>query len=500
MDFKDLCQLLQTDQRVALTDDSRDVIEGGVFVAIKGTAFDGHEHIGEAIERGAKYIVAEKCRPIESAEFIKVANSREAISLLAQIKCGEPGRKLKTLAVTGTNGKTTTCYLVRSIISSAGKKCGLIGTIAYDNCSEQGLVESDMTTPDPIRLAKLSREIVENEGEFLAIEASSHAMTQSSLAGFDIQAAAFTNLTGDHLDYHKTMKNYLRAKTLLFESLDENGVAVLNAEAKESQFIADATKAKIIWYGAAGKNEIAKIESLLDGKCESGRSEKLVAEIVSENSAGSVYELKFNEDKVTIETPMCGRHNISNQLAAAGLCLSMGLSLEQIKKGIEGACLVPGRLEKVEAGQDFTVLVDYAHTDDAIRNVLKTLRPICEGKLITVFGCGGDRDKSKRPRMARAAEEFSDFVIVTSDNPRTEEPSQIIEDILVGFSDQDNEKHAVEVDREKAIELAISSAQCGDIVLIAGKGHENYQVVGMEKTFFDDRIAALKFLNGHKLA
>ncbi len=469
MDFEKLASFLNSNRETQVTCDSRELKSGGIFVAIKGTRFDGHDHIQKVLNLGANYVVAEN-KTIPDDKIVVVNNSRDAYAKLAQIKYGNPASSLKALAVTGTNGKTTTCYIVRSIINQANQKCGLIGTVEYDIGDEKKTIPADMTTPDAMRLAQMTSAMKKNGCNFLAIEASSHALTQDRLSCFDFIAAAFTNLTGDHLDYHKTMDNYLNAKSLLFESLKPTSWAILNGEIKESKKIAAKTKARVLYYGI-------------------GKDFDINAQIISSDTQATRYKLSFNNKSVEINTPLLGRYNISNQLAAAGICLRGGFSLESIKKGIEAIKNVPGRLERVDTDKDFCVVVDYAHTDDALANVLKTLRNLCKSRLVVLFGCGGNRDKSKRARMARVAQNYADNIFLTSDNPRNESPLEIIEDVKKGFSDNLTNV-VIEPDRKKAIELAINFIEKDDILLLAGKGHEDYQIIGETKYPFDDRVIA----------
>ena len=451
--------------------DSRLVNAGDVFVAVHGTNFDGHNFIRDALDKGAGYIVCEEGRNSDGAKIVTVADSAYSLAILAQTSCGNPSAKLTNLAVTGTNGKTTVTFLVRSIIEAANKKCGLVGTIITDDGDKSAV--SAMTTPDAIKIAQISRRMVNAGTEFMVIEASSHALQQKRLAGIDFAAAAFTNLTGDHLDYHGTMDDYLAAKMKLFENLSSSSAAILNAQDVASEKIAKNTKAKTLFYAVDSRADItANIESM--------------------DINGTVFTIEFDGRKQKIKTSLIGLHNISNHLAAAGLCLAAGFDIKIVAAGLSKFDKVPGRLEPASCGRDFTVLVDYAHTDDALKNVLKTLKPLCKSKLIVVFGCGGDRDKSKRPRMAKVAQELADVIIVTSDNPRTEDANKIIGDIKTGFSSSANV--FVEPDRKKAVELALGRARKGDIILIAGKGHEDYQIIGNEKTHFSDIEVVREFL------
>ena len=447
--------------------DSREVGPGDVFVAVKGTNVDGHDYIPQAASRGAAYIVCNK-RPADagSATIVEVADTTQVLGLLCQASLGWPSRKLTCLAVTGTKGKTTTTYLTRAVIQAAGGKAGLVGTVTYDTGS--GPSQSNMTTPDAATMARMTLEMVQSGAEYMVTEASSHALDQGRLGGIAFKAAAFTNLAGDHMDYHKTPEAYLAAKMKLFQGLSGDSFAILNRHSPQAAEVGRQTGAQVLWYGTNGKADIE------------GR-------IVRMDSAGTEYDLCFEGRRQRVITPMPGEYNLSNHLAAAGLCIGAGFGLEAIAAGLSTLAGVPGRLEGVDCGQDFRVLIDYAHTDDALKNVLETLRPVCRGRLMVVFGCGGDRDKTKRPRMAKVTQELADIVIVTSDNPRTEQPDEIIRDIMAGFSEHGRKQVTVEGDRRKAIGLALGGAKGGDIVLIAGKGHEDYQIIGSTKHHFSDR-------------
>ena len=461
---------------VRICADSRQVQPGDCFVAIRGTQSDGHAFIPTALQRGAQYIVAEE--PYADGHCVIVKNSAEALGLLAQASVGQPSSQLTNLAVTGTNGKTTTAYLVRSVIETAGHPCGLIGTIAYS--TGKNTAQAPLTTPDALTLAHMARQMVDDGAGYMMIEASSHALSQRRLAGVAFTAAAFTNLTGDHLDYHGTQAEYLAAKAMLFHALPPHGMAVLNAQSEAAQTIARRIKRRILWYA---------IEQPAD----------VIAHIRQMDDSGSAFDLEFGQVTEKVTTPLCGMHNISNHLAAAGLCLAAGFSLTDIARGLSALQCVPGRLEPVISPaadrRGIRVFVDYAHTDDALANVLKTLRPICRRRLTVVFGCGGDRDKTKRPRMAGVAESLADEIIVTSDNPRTEAPQAIIDDICQGFSPQKRAVVQIEPDRKKAIVLAVTQARPGDVILIAGKGHETYQIIGTQRTDFSDAAVALEAMD-----
>jgi UDP-N-acetylmuramoyl-L-alanyl-D-glutamate--2,6-diaminopimelate ligase len=476
MTWNELLGLISSGALADVQIDSRRVRKGDVFIAIPGATCDGHDFIGQALANGAGYIVHAEDHAVpwdaKDALLVSVENPARAAGLLAQARRGNPGARLTNLAVTGTNGKTTVTFLVRSCIESTGHRCGLMGTVVYDTGS--GVTASTLTTPDCLTVAEAQRQMVDAGAEYMVIEASSHALSQDRLAAVDFKAAAFTNLTGDHLDYHKTKENYLAAKMRLFTALAPKATAVLNKHAPESQSIAGATKARVCWYA---------IDEPAD----------LIARIESMTVSGTSFMLEYRGRKERVKTPLLGRYNVANHLAAAGLCLGAGLDLGAVAKGLSALKGVPGRLEKVD-GDGSAVIVDYAHTDDALQNVLTTLKPLCRGRLVVVFGCGGDRDKTKRPRMARVVEQWADRIVVTSDNPRTEQPQAIIKDIVAGFEDPDSEKITVEADRRKAIELAIENSGPDDIVLLAGKGHETYQIVGDRKFDFSDKDIARQCL------
>jgi UDP-N-acetylmuramoyl-L-alanyl-D-glutamate--2,6-diaminopimelate ligase len=479
MDFDSLIKLVSSQNAPRIRIDSRSVESGDCFVAIKGTEFDGHNFIAQAISAGAKYIITQKPVDINNAEIVLVDDTSQAAAILAQARNSNPSKQLINLAVTGTNGKTTVAFLVRSIINSANTKCGMIGTVHYD--TGLGITNAPLTTPDCITIADAQKQMVTSDLKYMIIEASSHALYQNRLAAIDFTAAAFTNLTGDHLDYHKTEQAYLDAKAILFENLSENSTAILNSQSPHSKQLAQRTKAKVLYYGIDDDSDITAYIEKMD-------------------ITGTIFNFKFRDQTENVKCKMPGEHNVSNCLAAAGLCIAVGFDLKTIANGLSNFDSVPGRLEKVDFEGNFTVLIDYAHTDDALKNVLSTLRPICKGRLIVVFGCGGDRDRTKRPRMAKVAEQLADIIIVTSDNPRTENPNNIINDITKGFVKPCDTQYTirntniVEPDRAKAIELSVNLARKDDIVLIAGKGHEDYQIIGKEKVHFSDKETVEKYL------
>jgi UDP-N-acetylmuramoyl-L-alanyl-D-glutamate--2,6-diaminopimelate ligase len=402
MTFDEILNLVSSSQAPDICVDSRKVKAGDVFVAVRGTVYDGHDFIDQALDKGAKYIV---CRKDNSSfeirdsciELITVDDCAIAAAILAQKSRANPAAKLTNLAVTGTNGKTTVAYLVRSVIQTAGEKCGLIGTIIYDTGSGDAC-EAALTTPDPLLIAEIQQKMVKAGSKYMVIEASSHALSQNRLAGIRFKAAAFTNLAGDHLDYHKTKEEYLTAKTRLFKSLSENATAVLNRQSPEAEFIAGRTNARLLWYA---------IDEPAD----------IIAHVETMDMDGTTFVLEYAGQRQNVKTPLLGQHNVSNHLAAAGLCLAAAFDLQITAAGLSTLTTIPGRLEKVDySARDSSVsshvFIDYAHTDDALKNVLSTLKPLCKGRLIVLFGCGGDRDRTKRPRMASVAEQLADLVIV----------------------------------------------------------------------------------------
>ena len=449
--------------------DSRRVGPGDVFVCVRGTKIDGHQFADRAVTAGAAAIVTEQPLSLPRAvPQLIVDNARRALAMLSQAVRGRPSEKMKVIGVTGTNGKTTTAYLIRSILECHGAKTGMIGTIACE--TGESSQASDMTTPDPVKLARLLAEMVAAGETHAVMEVSSHGLHQHRTDGIAFAAAAFTNLTPEHLDYHLTMPNYRDAKARLFESLPSGAAAIVNADDKYgSHMLEISTAGRNLRYG-------------LDSKAE------ITADILAESAAGSRFTLRTPAGSVDVHTALVGRHNVSNCLAAAGVCLSVGVPLAGIAEGLAQRKVVPGRLQPIDAGGDFTAMVDYAHTDDALEKVLESVRLLSSGKrVLLVFGCGGDRDREKRPRMAAVAERRADLMFVTSDNPRTESPERIIEEVCAGFSPEGRRRVVVEHDRACAIRAALDAAAPGDVVLVAGKGHEDYQDLGSRRIHFDDR-------------
>jgi UDP-N-acetylmuramoyl-L-alanyl-D-glutamate--2,6-diaminopimelate ligase len=455
-------------------EDSRLVGPGDLFVARAGTHTDGAKYIKDAVAKGAIAVVTERKLTGIAVPQILVPQTASAVSTLAHLFHGDPTEKVKTIAVTGTNGKTTTTYLVRHLLKHVKQRCGLIGTVEIDDGRTRS--EASMTTPGPCELAELFTRMRDRGTWRCAMEVSSHALDQERVAGVRFVGAGFTNLTGDHLDYHKTMEQYAAAKARLFTILDDGAVAAVNAGSEWSACMERKCRARIIRFGFT-------------------KDADYQARDVAITAAGSHFILVTPDGRAEVRMGLIGKHNIENALLAAALVGEVfGLTVHQIAAGLKDATGAPGRLQAVRCGQPFTVLVDYAHTDDALENVLTALRPLTKGKLRVLFGCGGDRDATKRPRMARIAEKYGDAVYLTSDNPRTEDPSKILTQTAGGFSARAAKPIIREADRRTAIERALADAQPGDVVLLAGKGHENYQIVGTEKHHFDDVEEASRVL------
>ncbi|HVE83443.1 MAG TPA: UDP-N-acetylmuramoyl-L-alanyl-D-glutamate--2,6-diaminopimelate ligase [Myxococcales bacterium] len=465
--------------------DSRAVKAGDLFFALPGSKSDGAQFAQDAVKAGAAAVVAEKKLELKVPVFVTApGHGRKAVALAAANFYKKPAAELVLLGITGTNGKTTTTYLLESICAAGGATTGLIGTIQYKYSGRS--ITPSHTTPDPIALHKLLRDMVDAGTDTVVMEVSSHALAQDRVHGLTFRAAAFTNLTRDHLDYHRDLEEYFQAKRRLFSDyLSPGGVGVVNG---------DDTYAARLYNELRGQKRMAwKFSRLGNG----------------EISAADV-EMSINGTKATLKTPagdipvksaLVGPHNLENILAATGMALGAGYSRRDVQDGIERCRAIPGRMERVEAG-GVTALVDYAHTDDALRRALESARAVGRGRVIVVFGCGGDRDKGKRPLMGQAAAEGADLAVVTSDNPRTEDPDDIISEILPGLEKgglrrmsagkaKAGEKgYLVEADRKAAIALAAQLAKQGDLIIIAGKGHEPYQEIDGERHPFDDRAVA----------
>jgi UDP-N-acetylmuramoyl-L-alanyl-D-glutamate--2,6-diaminopimelate ligase len=471
-----------------ITYDSRQVKPGYIFVAISGYIEDGNSYIPQALEAGASVIVSSKrierlARPSRwggSATQIVVENPRKALAKFATIFYDYPSDKLDIIGITGTNGKTTVSYLTEAIFKENGAKVGVLGTIAY-RLGEK-IFPAPITTPQSSDLQQMLRKLVDEEFTTVVMEVSSHALSLERVEGCEFDSAIFTNLSREHLDFHKSMEEYLIAKIKLFSTLGKDArkerekLAVLNLDDPSAEKIIQSTGAKIITYGIERKADV-------------------VAKSIKLNLDKTNFTLFSPSGEVKISFPLIGEYNVYNALAAIAVALGQGIDLGIIKRGLERVSYIPGRFEKIDCGQPFAVIVDYAHTDEALRKLLGVCRELKPRRIITVFGCGGDRDRGKRPLMGEVAIELSDYVIVTSDNPRSEDPERIALDIEVGIKRKGKNNYQTIIDRFQAIEKALFMAEKGDLVVLAGKGHEQYQIFKDRSVPFDDREVARKILS-----
>ena len=451
----------------AICSDSRKVVPGALFIAVKGFANDGHKYIGTAVEKGAAAVVYEDSAAAESRKegiiYIQVSSSRHALAMIADAFYGHPSQKLTLVGITGTNGKTTTVTLLHRLFTGLGYHCGLLSTIA--NYIGEKKSETANTTADPITINSLLASMADQGCEYCFMEVSSIGMEQERVTGLKFKAGIFSNLTHDHLDYHKTFAEYLRCKKLFFDSLPADAVAITNTDDRNGMVMVQNTKAKVVTYSC---------RSMADHTCR----------IIEESFDGMLLKIDGKETWCRL----IGQHNAYNILAIYTTAVTLGADPQEVLVGISNLASAPGRLETVRGPGDLSVVIDYAHTPDALENVLKTLRDIAPRRpLICVFGCGGDRDRTKRPEMADVAGRLSDRIIVTSDNSRTEKTSDIISDIRKGLDAAAMAKSLFIEDREQAIRTAIMTAAPGSTILLAGKGHETYQIIGTEKRHFDEK-------------
>ncbi len=452
--------------------DSRKVTPGAIFIAVKGHDSDGHDFIGKAIGSGATAIVYEDEEAMHTADagqpdapvtLVKVADSRHAVAMMAANFFDNPSRKLTLVGITGTNGKTTTVTLLYRLFMSQGYNCGLLSTIA--NYVGTKRLETANTTADPITINSLMSRMVDAGCEFCFMEVSSIGVEQERVAGLEFKVGIFSNLTHDHLDYHKTFAEYLRCKKLFFDNLPATATAITNIDDRNGEVMVQNTKAKVVRYSCRG---------LADHTCR----------IMEETFEGMLLRIDGRETW----TRLIGQHNAYNILAIYCAAIAVGADPEETLVAISKLESAPGRLETIRGPRDLSVIIDYAHTPDALDNVLKTLRSIDSGReLVCLFGCGGDRDKTKRPEMAKVAEDYADRIVVTSDNSRTEKTEDILDDIRKGFSPKGLSKAIFIADRKEAIRTAIMFAKDGAVILLAGKGHETYQIIGTEHRHFDER-------------
>ncbi|MFT5386962.1 MAG: UDP-N-acetylmuramoyl-L-alanyl-D-glutamate--2,6-diaminopimelate ligase [Candidatus Omnitrophota bacterium] len=456
-------------ENLSITDlcvDSREVTDGAMFVAVKGAVSDGAKFIESAIEKGATCIVCENDDTKNNSTdvcFIYVDDTFKFLRVLARRYFNNPSRHLNMFGITGTNGKTTVSYLIESILHEAEKSCSVVGTVNY-RIGER-ILPAINTTPGLIPLQRLLSYIAEEGIENCVMEVSSHALDQGRVDVVNFDVAVFTNLTSDHLDYHKTRDNYFAAKAKLFTGLKSDARAVINIDDDYGPKLFSKSQAQIMTYGIYKKADVRAQDVYLDVEA-------------------SQFKIVTSDGEVSIRSALVGEFNVYNILAATAACLASGISLDKIKKGVERLINVPGRLEKISFGQEFTIFIDYAHTQDALHNVLTAIKNTTEGRIICMFGCGGERDVTKRSEMGAVASELADYTIITNDNPRSEDPKHIIEQIKEGF---DHDRFEIIESREDAIGRALNIAKKGDVVLIAGKGHEDYQVFKDQTIKFNEK-------------
>lgn len=454
--------------------DSRKIEPGDLFVAMQRTKDDGHRYIKDAVERGTHAVMLEKCVDVRPTCTIMVDDSKKALALISSTYYGHPAKQLRIVGITGTNGKTTVSYLLRAVLLADNIPTGLIGTTGYI-IGDETLTASN-TTPESLDLQYLLSQMVAAGEKAVSMEISSHALALDRVYGLNCVVAIFTNLTQDHLDFHSSLEEYFAAKALLFERLDTSqGKAVINLDDAMGRELIHRTKAEVITYGLSERAAVRGVEYHL-------------------GQYGTDLVVAWEGLREKLRINISGRFNIHNALAAVAGGIALGIKWDAIKSGIESIENVPGRFEKIECGQDFTVIVDYAHTPDALERLLTAARELSTGKIIVVFGCGGDRDRGKRPIMGRIASTLSDLAIVTSDNPRTEQPMSIIREIMRGLNS--GRPYGIVPDRKEAIARALDMASSGDTVVIAGKGHETYQIIGNQKFPFDDRKIVRELLQG----
>ena len=488
MRFADLISKVPSVQRegsadaevAAIADDSRKVGPGTLFVARGGARADGGAFVADAIKRGAVAIVAAPGVAVPAGVPVaRAVHPALAAAHLAHAFHGFPARQLRVAGVTGTNGKTTIAFLLQQCMAQAAQKYGLIGTVLIDDGRDT--ITSELTTPGAIELAGLLARMRDNGCKGVSMETSSHALDQGRVAGIEFAVATFTNLSGDHLDYHGTMESYADAKARLFEGLSNGAWAVVNADDPAHRRMLRDCRARVVRCGFAGGEALDAEVAVLEARLGSMR-------VCLQGPWG----------ELQARLPMMGRHNGMNALQAVAASWALGVERGALEQAMAGAKAPPGRLEPVtDPDAPFAVMVDYAHTDDALLNVLRAVRPALPqgGRLIVVFGCGGDRDRTKRPRMARVACEFADAIVITSDNPRTEDPEAIIAEIGTGVPPHRADRVTCVTDRREAIHHAVQMARPGDAVVIAGEGHEDYQIVGTVKRPFDDRLVAREALH-----
>ena len=453
--------------------DSRRIRDRFLFVAIRGAKLDGCLYLKEAMDKGAAALVVETGRGVlGKLPCIEVSDTRIAAAKLAAAFYQNPSKKMKTIGITGTNGKTTSSYFLEHFLLKENKKVGVIGTVNYRMPGKS--IPAVETTPGPLRIQAILSDMARAGCQVAVMEVSSHALDQKRIYGVHFERALFTNLTQDHLDYHKTMEAYFEAKLRLFSGLSKNETSVINADDPWAQRLQKKIVSNVLTYGITHEAAVRA----LDIRYETDKT---------------LFKIGYSGKKYDVVSPLIGRHNVYNVLGAIATGISMGISPESLAGHVCSFGGVPGRMETIDCGQDFAVIVDFAHTPDGLENVLSSLMPYKKKRLVSIFGCGGDRDKTKRPLMGRIASRYCDFIYVTSDNPRSEDPAQIAKDICVGFPGN-FDRFSIEIDRSVAIKKAIQSAGKDDIILLAGKGHEETQVLGNKSVPFSDRTEARRAL------
>ncbi|MFN8007681.1 MAG: UDP-N-acetylmuramoyl-L-alanyl-D-glutamate--2,6-diaminopimelate ligase [Terriglobia bacterium] len=465
------------DQEVeGLAYDSRKVKRNSIFVAVRGEKFDGNDYVEQAASQGAIAVVSERPRPAQhSLLWVQVESARQALASLAAVYYERPAEKLQLIGITGTNGKTSTAYLVESMVKATGSRCGLISTIEYRGPEHR--TGGDRTTPESLDLHATLADFVRQRCDFAVMEVSSHALALDRVYGLGFRTAVFTNLSQDHLDFHRSMENYFEAKAKLFLGMGvmPPAMSVINHDDP---------------YGV-------RLEQICQGRCLTyslqSKADFLVA-AVNRNASGMELRVTAPRGTIDVTTPLFGRTNQSNILAALAVGYDLGFEDRALLQGVRQCSIIPGRFERVDQGQPFLVFVDYAHTPDALEKVLRTARELNPNRLLLLFGCGGERDRGKRPLMANVAEELSDECVVTSDNPRGEDPAVILQEIEAGFKRKPL-RYVIEEDRKKAIALILSKARWGDVVILAGKGHETYQILRDGTVHFDDREEARRAMD-----
>lgn len=459
--------------------DSKQVRRGDVFVAVKGTSHDGHDFIKDAFKKGASGVVAERVPEGLSEEDKKrvlvVPDVKEALSYMAKRAFDDPSSALEVYGITGTNGKTTSVFLSDSVLNAAGRKSGYLSTV-FNKTFGDTTKRSSMTTSDLISLNRMLAEMVASGKKAAVVEVSSHALDQERTGGVTLNGAVFTNLTPEHLDYHKSMDEYLKAKARIFGKIKPGGTAALNGDDP-------------MVISLKGRIDVPHLVTFGMGRASDVRADNI--KLMTDATDFDLIVKGLGTVRIT--TPLIGRHNIYNMMGVAAMLSNSGIDLDVIKKGLEKVRFVPGRLDAVVSKAPFGVYVDYAHTPNALENVLRSLRPIARKRLICVFGCGGDRDRTKRPVMGKIAADICDHAILTSDNPRSEKPGDILREIQKGMLEKNN--YSIIENREDAIRRSLEMAGSGDIVIIAGKGHEDYQILGEKVIHFDDKEVAANVLN-----